>query len=276
MDPCAATRVRASSRSRTTRARSLPGVPLYATAEEVAYAEQLAALDRAEDAAARAEWAAAGFEIDPIDPLWDDLLADLASDEELLARMSGPAHEADLMALASIDPRSLESPHARVDYLQRCDRVAALVASRRAEAVVALAGETSSEAYLPEVHVEHEVATARRTSTYAAGQADRDVPGAGHDVPRVRRGSARRGGLRGALRGAGGADPGGRRPGRAGRDRAPHPGQGDAVDAGAVRWGGREGDRAARPRRRRRGCAGRGSPGGCGCVSSRTAWATSR
>ncbi len=148
----------------------LVDVPLYATAEEVAYAEQLAALDRADDAAARAEWAAAGFEVDPIDPLWDDLLADLASDVELLARMSGPAHEADLMALASIDPRSLPSPHARVDYLQRCDRVAALVASRRAEAVVALAGETSTEAYLPEVAVEHEVATARRTSTYAAGK----------------------------------------------------------------------------------------------------------
>ena len=36
--------------------------------------------------------------------------------------------------------------------------------------MVALAGETSTEAYLPEVAVEHEVATARRTSQYAAGK----------------------------------------------------------------------------------------------------------
>ncbi|MDA8434789.1 MAG: hypothetical protein M0Z98_02235, partial [Actinomycetales bacterium] len=42
-------------------------VPLYASAEEVAYAAELAALDRAEDAALRAEWAEAGYDVPGLD-----------------------------------------------------------------------------------------------------------------------------------------------------------------------------------------------------------------
>ena len=45
----------------------LAGVPLYASAEEVAYAAELAALDRAEDAALRAEWAEAGYDLPGLD-----------------------------------------------------------------------------------------------------------------------------------------------------------------------------------------------------------------
>jgi len=59
----------------------------------------------------------------------------------------------------------------RVDYLRALDRIAARVASMRHAAVVALVGERSSEAYLPEVALEHEISVARRTSRYAAGKA---------------------------------------------------------------------------------------------------------
>jgi hypothetical protein len=41
----------------------------------------------------------------------------------------------------------------------------------RHAAVVAMVGETSSEAHLPEVALEHEISVARRTSRYATGTA---------------------------------------------------------------------------------------------------------
>ena len=156
------------------------GVPLYATAEEVAYAAELAALDRAEDAALRAEWAAAGFDVPGLDvagfdvpvddAAWDEALAELADDDALIGALRGPAHAADLMLVDSIDPASLTSQHARLDYLRACDRIAAKVAAHRGDVVVALVGERSSQAYLPEVHAEHELALAERTSKYAAGK----------------------------------------------------------------------------------------------------------
>jgi hypothetical protein len=69
------------------------GVPLYAT-EEVACAAELAALDRADDAALRAEWTsagydavgldAAGFDVPVDDAAWDAALAELVSDEALI------------------------------------------------------------------------------------------------------------------------------------------------------------------------------------------------
>ncbi|MDA8434506.1 MAG: hypothetical protein M0Z98_00805, partial [Actinomycetales bacterium] len=52
------------------------GVPLYATAEEVAYAAELAALDRAEDAALRAEWAEAGYDVPGLDAAGFDVPVD--------------------------------------------------------------------------------------------------------------------------------------------------------------------------------------------------------
>jgi hypothetical protein len=51
------------------------------------------------------------------------------------------------------------------------DRITARVASLRHDVVVAMVGERSSEAYLPEVHLEHEISVARRTSRYSAGKA---------------------------------------------------------------------------------------------------------
>jgi phage I-like protein len=140
------------------------GVPCYATAEDVAYAEQLAAADRAEDAALRAEYAAAGFDVPVGDAAWDAALAELVSDDAAIGGLAGRVHEADLMLLASVDPRSLGSQHARLDYVQACDRVAAFTASLRHAAVVALVGERSSGAYLPELHAEHELSLAERTS----------------------------------------------------------------------------------------------------------------
>ncbi|MDA8436866.1 MAG: hypothetical protein M0Z98_12895, partial [Actinomycetales bacterium] len=95
----------------------LAGVPLYATAEEVAYAAELAALDRAEDAALRAEWAEAGYDLPGLDgagfdvpvddAAWDAALAELADDDALIGALHGPAHAADLMLVDSIDPASL-------------------------------------------------------------------------------------------------------------------------------------------------------------------------
>ena len=166
-------------------------MPLFATAEEIALAAELAALDRAEDAASAARW-------DGVDDSgWDQALIELTSadvptgpgedalaeaaaargadlgswtDDDLVESFVGPPDPADLMLLASIDPQQLSEDIVRVHYLQALDRVAGYIAAKRARAVVALAGERSSEAYLPEVHLEHEIAVARRTSRYAAGK----------------------------------------------------------------------------------------------------------
>jgi hypothetical protein len=59
----------------------------------------------------------------------------------------------------------------RVDYLRALDRVEGFVAAKRQDVLVAMVGSVSSEAYLPEVHLEHEISVARRTSRYAAGRA---------------------------------------------------------------------------------------------------------
>jgi len=93
------------------------------------------------------------------------------SDDELVAALQGPAHAANLQLLDSIDPRSLSENLNRVDYLRALDRVAGLVASKRQDVIVAMAGESSSQAYLSEVHLEHELSVASRSSRYAAGKA---------------------------------------------------------------------------------------------------------
>jgi hypothetical protein len=135
----------------------------YATAEDVAYAAALAELDRADresggcydaDLEAAPAW-------DGVEPCVDDLVASLA----------GAVSASDLLLLDSIDPRSLAEDLNRVDYLRALDRVEALVAAKRNDVIVAMVGETSSEAYLPEVHLEHELSVARRTSRYTAGKA---------------------------------------------------------------------------------------------------------
>ncbi len=57
-----------------------------------------------------------------------------------------------------------------MDYLTSLDRLAAQVAALQYEVLAALAGDTPSGVYLDEVHLEHEIALARRTSRYAAGK----------------------------------------------------------------------------------------------------------
>ena len=131
---------------------SIPEVPVsehgwvdvYASDEEIALAASLRALDAELEAELAAAWGD------------DDATAGLASsDEELLARLSGPVHEADLLLLASIDPVSLRTDGDRLRCLTILDKVAALVASKQSEVLAAIGGATPSGAYLDEVHLEH-------------------------------------------------------------------------------------------------------------------------
>jgi hypothetical protein len=89
----------------------------------------------------------------------------------VLAAREGGATAADLVLLESVVVGDLVETHELLAYLKRCDRVASRVAALRAEAVVALAGPDPTGQYLTEVHLEHELAVAARTSTYAAGRA---------------------------------------------------------------------------------------------------------
>ncbi|MFN8147857.1 MAG: DUF222 domain-containing protein [Candidatus Nanopelagicales bacterium] len=82
---------------------------------------------------------------------------------------AGPATALDLAALSERLEADVE-PARRIARLQHLDRVAGLVASLRNESLVDLAGEESSGALMTELHVEHEVAVARRTSRYSAGR----------------------------------------------------------------------------------------------------------
>ena len=139
------------------------GVDGYATAEDVAYAAELAELDRQDREA--------GLGYDPdldAPPSWDEAVV---SDDDLVADLAARVTAMDLALLDSIDPRSLSEDLNRVDYLRACDRFDALLAAKRQDAIVATVGATSSEAYLTEVHLEQELSTARRTSRYAAGKA---------------------------------------------------------------------------------------------------------
>ena len=99
---------------------------------------------------------------EPSLPNAGDVLAELASQgSDSLA----------VMMLESIDPLDLECPLDRINYLKAVDRIEARTAAMRVRALAAIAGSTSAQAYLTEAHIEHEVALARRTSSYAAGRA---------------------------------------------------------------------------------------------------------
>jgi hypothetical protein len=89
----------------------------------------------------------------------------------LLEARDGGASATDLALLEEVDAASLDEIHEQVAYLKRCDRVVARAQALRAEALVALAGAEPTGAYATEVHVEHEVAVASRTSRHAAGKA---------------------------------------------------------------------------------------------------------
>ncbi len=90
--------------------------------------------------------------------------------EEAVAGLRGAAQGSDLELLGLVDPRDLPDDLARLAYVGALDRVVALAASLRAQALVALGGERPGGDFLAEVHLEHEVAVARRTSRYAAGR----------------------------------------------------------------------------------------------------------
>jgi hypothetical protein len=135
----------------------------YATAEDVAFAARLAGLDRAD------RESDGGYDADCDEPPCSELVP--LSDEELVAALAGPAHPADLQLLDSIDPRALSEDLDRVDYLRALDRVGGLLSAKRQDAIVAMAGESSSQAYLSEVHLEHELSVATRSSRYTAGKA---------------------------------------------------------------------------------------------------------
>ena len=129
-------------------------------AVERAYAVELAELDRmALDALEQ------GFppEDDDAGSSWDEVPRD-----EALAVLG--SHPSDLIVLAALDPQALDRRE-RVIALGALDRAEALIASIRAEVLVAVAGERPASTWLSEVHVEHEVALARGTSRYAAGRA---------------------------------------------------------------------------------------------------------
>ena len=151
-------------RTSSVAAAPCAGVVLYATAEDVEYAAALAELDRA-DRESEVVFYDADLDAPPV---WD---VDAPGDEDLVAALSGRVGAADLLLLDSIDPGSLAENLNRVGYLRALDRVEALVAAKRQDVLVAMVGPVSSQAYLPEVHLEHEISVARRTSRYAAGRA---------------------------------------------------------------------------------------------------------
>lgn len=145
------------------RAVVCEGVPLYATAEDVAFAAELAALDL------RDRESRCCYDVELDEPQACEIAA--PSDDELVSALAGRVDAADLMLLESIDPRSLSENVNRVEYLRAVDRLSAHLASKRHDVIVSMVGESSSEAYLPEVHLEHEISVARRTSRYSAGKA---------------------------------------------------------------------------------------------------------
>jgi hypothetical protein len=87
----------------------------------------------------------------------------------VVCHLDGPARTGDLLLLADQPPAD-EPTSRRVARLQHLDRVAALVSALRNDELVGLAGEESSGQLLAEMHVEHEVSLARRTSRYSAGR----------------------------------------------------------------------------------------------------------
>jgi hypothetical protein len=81
--------------------------------------------------------------------------------------VAGSVHPADLLTLDSLEIGALSTTD-RLAYLAALDRVEAHVASRRADLLVAIAGEVASPSSITESHVHAEVALARRVGEGAA------------------------------------------------------------------------------------------------------------
>jgi hypothetical protein len=91
-------------------------------------------------------------------------------DEVLLEEIGTVPAATALAALEGIDPSTLD-PHGVLDFLRAAERIDAFTAALKARARVALAGAQVSAELVREMHVEHELAVATRSSRYAAGTA---------------------------------------------------------------------------------------------------------
>jgi hypothetical protein len=91
------------------------------------------------------------------------------TDAELLG--SGPSvpAAADLLLLDSIDPAGLSDPRAVLRYLEIAGRLVGFTEALATRARVALAGAQTSGELMSEMHVEHELAVATKTSRQVAG-----------------------------------------------------------------------------------------------------------
>jgi hypothetical protein len=92
----------------------------------------------------------------------------LLSDDELVLSLPVQVSPRDLHVLEAIDPADLTDQLAVLAYVARVDAVSAMLAGKRLAAVVELAGVVPKQFHLDNVHVEQELACARRISTTSA------------------------------------------------------------------------------------------------------------
>ena len=141
---------------------------------ERALGRELALLDHEDDLRDNAVRDASGADVE---------VPPLPSDADLLATLGGPAHPADLLLLESVAVDPYAPRRELLTRLGALRRVSGLVAALESETLVALAGDRSWGDYLAEVHVEHEVAVATRSSRYGAGRAIENARALATDFP---------------------------------------------------------------------------------------------
>jgi hypothetical protein len=92
---------------------------------------------------------------------------------DLVAALDGPADPFDLVLLEGLDPASFTDPRDPLRMLTALDKVENLVQALRLRTLMALGGDGDDPSWgaLDEMHVQHEIAIARRSSEYAAGKA---------------------------------------------------------------------------------------------------------
>ncbi len=100
-----------------------------------------------------------------------DLFVDPVAALSLLAGEGSGATSFDLGVLEAVDPAALSEPMDKLAVLKGLDKIEGLVGSLRIRALTSLAGTKPGEALVDELHLEHEIAVARRTSDYSAGKA---------------------------------------------------------------------------------------------------------
>jgi hypothetical protein len=100
-----------------------------------------------------------------------DLSGDPAAPLSLLAGEGSGATSFDLGVLEAVDPAALSEPMDKLAVLKGLDKVEGLVGALRIRALTALGGTAPSGSLVDQMHLEHEIAVARRTSDYSAGRA---------------------------------------------------------------------------------------------------------